>query len=197
MASGGTGGSSPLHPAPQLYYDTNVRRDTASSRSARVTGFQRFVSLELIRLWEFPKLSRFRGSSSDSDNKSVCATKIAANFSAHLLASLPASALWRALFYGFTGHGNVPICHSSIHQADHFGNRSTSWRWYRLAATTLTVDDLIQGTMAALKYEGALFDVFNLEKVNNPAQRFDAALRGRLGKRRRSISFRNNLATCR
>jgi UDP-glucuronate 4-epimerase len=48
------------------------------------------------------------------------------------------------------------------------------------------IDDIIQGTTAALKYDGPIFDVFNLgESETIPLRDLIAAIEGQLGKKAR------------
>ena len=74
---------------------------------------------------------------------------------------------------------------------DQFGDGSTR-RDYTY------IDDVIQGTMAALKYDGPLFDIFNLgESETIQLKDLIGAIENALGKRQRSIGCRSSRATCR
>ena len=60
------------------------------------------------------------------------------------------------------------------------------------------IDDIIQGVVAALKYDGAMWDIFNLGE-NETVQLKDLieAIEAAVAEKRRSIGCPNNLATCR
>src|SRR3954465_15736440 len=149
---------------PRLYYDTNVTGTLHLLEAARLTGVRRFV---------FASSSSVYGASSTipfSENQHLtqtlspyAATKIAGEFLCSTYSHLYGLRVV-ALRY-FTVYGPRQRPDLAIHQfakriyagqpIDQFGDGSTR-RDYTY------IDDVIQGTMAAFKYNGPRFDVFNL-----------------------------------
>jgi len=149
---------------PQVYYDTNVNGTLHLLEAARMTGVERFI---------FASSSSVYGSSTTvpfSEDQHLtqtispyAATKIAGEFLCSTFSHLYGMRVV-ALRY-FTVYGPRQRPDLAIHQfarrihagkpIDQFGDGTTR-RDYTY------IDDIIQGTMAALKYDGALFDIFNL-----------------------------------
>lgn len=149
---------------PRLYYDTNVIGTLHLLEAARLTGVERFVFASSSSVYGATETIPFSESEHLTQTLSPYgATKIAGEFLCSTY-----SRLYRmrvvALRY-FTVYGPRQRPDLAIHlftrriysgQAiDQFGDGSTR-RDYTY------VDDVIQGTFAALKYEGPLFDIFNL-----------------------------------
>lgn len=149
---------------PQLYYDTNVSGTLHLLEAARVTGVQRFIFASSSSVYGIGKTVPFSEDLRLTQTISpYAATKIAGEFLcstySHLY-QLPVIALRYFTVYGPRQRPDLAI-HRFTHRIhsglaiDQFGDGTTR-RDYTY------IDDIIQGTMAALKYDGALFDVFNL-----------------------------------
>src|SRR5881394_714008 len=149
---------------PQLYYDTNVAGTLHLLEAARVTGVERFVFASSSSVYGAAKKVPFSEDEHLTQTLSpYAATKIAGEFLCSTYSHLYKLRIV-ALRY-FTVYGARQRPDLAIHQftkkihagdsIDQFGDGSTR-RDYTY------IDDIIQGTMAALKYEGPMFDVFNL-----------------------------------
>src|SRR6184192_2081344 len=149
---------------PQLYYDTNVTGTLHLLEAARVTGVERFIFASSSSVYGASKTVPFSEDQHLTQTISpYAATKVAGEFLCSTY-----SHLYRlrvvALRY-FTVYGPRQRPDLAIHQftrriyagqpIDQFGDGSTR-RDYTY------IDDIIQGTMAALDYGGPLYDVFNL-----------------------------------
>ena len=149
---------------PQLYYDTNVSGTLHLLEAARVTGVERFIFASSSSVYGLSKTVPFSEDEHLTQTLSpYAATKIGGEFLCSTY-----SHLYRirvvALRY-FTVYGPRQRPDLAIHQftrriysgqpIDQFGDGTTR-RDYTY------IDDVIQGTMAALNYEGPLFDTFNL-----------------------------------
>ena len=171
---------------PRLYYDTNVTGTLHLLEAARVTEVERFVFASSSSVYGASKRIPF---SEDEHLKQTlspyAATKIAGEFLCSTYSHLYNLRVV-ALRY-FTVYGPRQRPDLAIHQftrriyagqpIDQFGDGSTR-RDYTY------IDDVIQGTMAALQYEGSLFDIFNLGE-NDTIQLKDliAAIEKALGKK--------------
>src|SRR5438874_2908667 len=171
---------------PRLYYDTNVTGTLHLLEAARVTEVERFVFASSSSVYGASKRIPF---SEDEHLKQTlspyAATKIAGEFLCSTYSHLYNLRVV-ALRY-FTVYGPRQRPDLAIHQftrriyagqpIDQFGDGSTR-RDYTY------IDDVIQGTMAALQYEGSLFDIFNLGE-NDTIQLKDliASIENALGKR--------------
>lgn len=149
---------------PQLYYDTNVDGTLHLLDAARVTGVERFIFASSSSVYGNSKTVPF------SEDRQLIqtlspygATKIAGEFLCSTYSHLYGIRVV-ALRY-FTVYGPRQRPDLAIHQftqkihagkpIDQFGDGSTR-RDYTY------IDDIIQGTMAAFKYDGPMFDIFNL-----------------------------------
>src|SRR5881628_2615694 len=169
----------------QLYCDTNVSGTLHLLEAARVTGIERFIFASSSSVYGASKAIPF---SEDEHLRQTispyAATKVAGEFLCSTYSHLYNLRVV-ALRY-FTVYGPRQRPDLAIHQftrriyagqpIDQFGDGSTR-RDYTY------IDDVIQGTMAALQYEGSLFDVFNLGE-NDTIQLKDliAAIENALGK---------------
>jgi len=171
---------------PRLYYDTNVTGTLHLLEAARVTGVERFVFASSSSVYGASKRIPFSEDEHLTQTLSpYAATKIAGEFLCSTYSHLYNLRVV-ALRY-FTVYGPRQRPDLAIHQftrriyagqpIDQFGDGSTR-RDYTY------IDDVIQGTMAALQYEGSLFDVFNLGE-NDTIQLKDliAAIENALGKK--------------
>jgi UDP-glucuronate 4-epimerase len=149
---------------PQLYCDTNVTGTLHLLEVARMTGVERFIFASSSSVYGASKTVPFSENQHLTQTLSpYAATKIAGEFLCSTY-----SHLYRlrvvALRY-FTVYGPRQRPDLAIHQftrriyagqpIEQFGDGTTR-RDYTY------IDDVIQGTMAALQYEGPLFDIFNL-----------------------------------
>ncbi len=149
---------------PQLYYDTNVDGTLHLLDAARVTGAERFIFASSSSVYGNSKSVPF------SEDRQLIqtlspygATKIAGEFLCSTYSHLYGMRVV-ALRY-FTVYGPRQRPDLAIHQftrrihagkpIDQFGDGTTR-RDYTY------IDDIIQGTIAALKYDGPMFDIFNL-----------------------------------
>ena len=171
---------------PRLYYDTNVTGTLHLLEAARVTGVERFVFASSSSVYGASKRIPFSEDEHLTQTFSpYAATKIAGEFLCSTYSHLYNLRVV-ALRY-FTVYGPRQRPDLAIHQftrriyagqpIDQFGDGSTR-RDYTY------IDDVIQGTMAALQYEGSLFDIFNLGE-NDTIQLKDliAAIEKALGKK--------------
>ena len=149
---------------PQLYYDTNVTGTFHLLDAARVTGVERFIFASSSSVYGISKTVPFSEDQHLTQTLSpYAATKIAGEFLCSTYSHLYQMRVV-ALRY-FTVYGPRQRPDLAIHQfarriyggqpIDQFGDGTTR-RDYTY------IDDIIQGTMAALAYDGPLFDIFNL-----------------------------------
>jgi UDP-glucuronate 4-epimerase len=149
---------------PQLYYDTNVTGTLHLLEAARVTGAKRFVFASSSSVYGASKIVPFSEDQHLTQTLSpYAATKIAGEFLCSTYSHLYQLRVV-ALRY-FTVYGPRQRPDLAIHQftrrihagqpIEQFGDGTTR-RDYTY------IDDVIQGTMAALHYEGPRFDIFNL-----------------------------------
>jgi UDP-glucuronate 4-epimerase len=149
---------------PQLYYDTNVTGTLHLLEAARLTGVERFILASSSSVYGASKTVAFSEDQHLTQTLSpYAATKIAGEFLCSTYSHLNRLRVV-ALRY-FTVYGPRQRPDLAIHQftrriyagqpIEQFGDGTTR-RDYTY------IDDVIQGTMAALKYEGPLFDIFNL-----------------------------------
>ena len=171
---------------PQLYYDTNVSGTLHLLDAASVTGVERFVFASSSSVYGISKKVPFSEDQHLTQTLSpYAATKIAAEFLCSTYSHLYQMRMV-ALRY-FTVYGPRQRPDLAIHQftrriyagqpIEQFGDGATR-RDYTY------IDDVIQGTMAALKYDGPLFDIFNLgESDTIQLKDLIAAIENALGKK--------------
>jgi UDP-glucuronate 4-epimerase len=171
---------------PQLYYDTNVGGTLHLLDAARVTGIKRFIFASSSSVYGACKTIPFSEDQLLHQTLSpYAATKIAGEFLCSTFSHLyqmRVVALRYITVYGPRQRPDLAIHQFTrkIHAGqpiDQFGDGTTR-RDYTY------IDDVIQGTMAALAYDGPLFDVFNLGE-NDTIQLKDLieAIEGALGKK--------------
>src|SRR5438128_12157291 len=171
---------------PELYYDTNVNGTLHLLEAARVTGVQRFIFASSSSVYGISKTVPFSENLHLSQTISpYAATKIAGEFLcstySHLY-QMRIIALRYFTVYGPRQRPDLAIHHFTqrVHAGqpiDQFGDGTTR-RDYTY------IDDVIQGTMAALKYDGPLFDVLNLgESETIQMKDLIAAIEDALGKK--------------
>ena len=171
---------------PRLYYDTNVTGTLHLLEAARVTGIERFIFASSSSVYGALKAIPFSEDEHLSQTISpYAATKVAGEFLCSTYSHLYNLRVV-ALRY-FTVYGPRQRPDLAIHQftrriyagqpIDQFGDGSTR-RDYTY------IEDVIQGTMAALEYEGPLFDVFKLgESETIQLKDLIMAIENALGKR--------------
>jgi UDP-glucuronate 4-epimerase len=170
---------------PQLYYDTNVAGTLHLLEAARMTGVGRFVFASSSSVYGICESSPFSEDFHLTQTISpYAATKIAGEFLCSTYAHLYDLRVV-ALRY-FTVYGARQRPDLAIHQftrridaglaIDQFGDGTTR-RDYTY------IDDIIDGTIAALKYDGPLFEIFNLgESETIQLKDLIAAIERALGK---------------
>jgi len=171
---------------PQLYYDTNVIGTLHLLEAARVTGVERFIFASSSSVYGASKTVPFHEDEHLTQTLSpYAATKVAGEFLCSTYSHLYQMRVV-ALRY-FTVYGARQRPDLAIHRftrricagqpIDQFGDGSTR-RDYTY------IDDVIQGTMAALKYEGPRYDIFNLgESETIQLKELISAIENALGKK--------------
>ncbi len=157
-------GVRPSLSAPQLYFDTNVSGTLHLLEAARTVGIERFILASSSSVYGICKTVPFSEDTHLTQTISpYAATKMAAEFLCSTYSHLYKMRIVALRFFTVYGARQRPDL--AIHQftkrihagqpIDQFGDGSTR-RDYTY------VDDIIQGVMAALRYDGALYDIFNL-----------------------------------
>ena len=157
-------GVRPSIQAPQLYYDTNVGGTLRLLEAARLTGVSRFLFASSSSVYGISKTVPFSEDLHLTQTISpYAATKIAGEFLCSTYSHLYRMRIVALRFFTVYGARQRPDL--AIHQftkrihagrpIDQFGDGTTR-RDYTY------IDDIIEGVLAALKYEGPLFDIFNL-----------------------------------
>jgi UDP-glucuronate 4-epimerase len=171
---------------PQLYYDTNVNGTLHLLEAARVTGVERFILASSSSVYGVSKKVPFSEDLHLTQTISpYAASKIAAEFLCSTYSHLYQMRVVALRYFTVYGPRQRPdlAIHSftrRIHAGkpiDQFGDGTTR-RDYTY------IDDIVQGTMAALDYAGPLFDIFNLgESETIPLKDLIAAIEDMLGKK--------------
>lgn len=171
---------------PHLYYDTNVTGTLHLLEAARVTGIERFIFASSSSVYGASKTVPFSEDQRLTQTLSpYAATKIAAEFLCSTYSHLYQMRVVVLRYFTVYGPGQRPDL--AIHQftrridagqpIDQFGDGTTR-RDYTY------IDDVIQGTMAALQYQGPLFDIFNLgENQTIQLKELIVAIENGLGKK--------------
>ena len=179
-------GVRPSIAAPQLYYDTNVAGTLNLLEAARQSGVGRFVFASSSSVYgickEVPFSEDFHLTQTISP---YAATKIAGEFLCSTYSHLYKMRVVALRFFTVYGPRQRPDL--AIHQftrriwngkpIDQFGDGTTR-RDYTY------IDDIIQGVVAALRYDRAMFDIFNLgESETIQLKNLIAAIEEALGKK--------------
>ncbi len=171
---------------PQLYYDTNVDGTLHLLEAARLTGIERFIFASSSSVYGVSKTVPFSEDLHLTQTISpYAATKIAGEFLCSTHSHLYQMRIVALRFFTVYGARQRPDL--AIHQftkrihageaIDQFGDGTTR-RDYTY------IEDIIQGVMAALKYDGPLFDIFNLgESQTIELRELIAAIEQTLGKK--------------
>jgi len=164
---------------PQLYYDTNVVGTLHLLEGARTSGAERFIFASSSSVYGAAKKVPFSEEEHLAQTLSpYAATKIAGEFLCSTYSHLYKLRIVALRYFTVYGARQRRRCKCNPGEPiDQFGDGTTR-RDYTY------IDDIIQGTMAALKYEGPVFDVFNLGE-NETIQLKDliAAVENALGKK--------------
>src|SRR5215813_7094492 len=179
-------GVRPSIQSPRLYYDTNVVGTLHLLEAARAKGVERFIFASSSSVYGASKTVPFSEEQHLTQTLSPYgATKIGGEFLCSTYSHLYQMRVV-ALRY-FTVYGPRQRPDLAIHQftrriyagqpIDQFGDGTTR-RDYTY------IDDIVQGTMAALDYDGPLYDVFNLgESQTIQLKDLISAIENALGKR--------------
>ena len=149
---------------PQLYYDTNVSGTLHLLEAARQTGIERFIFASSSSVYGICKTVPFSEEEHLTQTISpYAATKVAGEFLCSTYSHLYQMRIVALRFFTVYGARQRPDL--AIHQftrkihagepIDQFGDGTTR-RDYTY------IDDIIQGVLGALAYNGALYDIFNL-----------------------------------
>lgn len=149
---------------PQLYYHTNVDGTLHLLEAARAVGIERFIFASSSSVYGISKTVPFSEDLHLTQTISpYAATKIAGEFLCSTYSHLYKMRIVALRFFTVYGARQRPDL--AIHQftrriydrqpIDQFGDGTTR-RDYTY------IDDIIQGVMASMRYEGPLFDIFNL-----------------------------------
>src|SRR5437773_1991969 len=149
---------------PQLYYDANVTGTLHLLDAARTVGIERFIFASSSSVYGISKTVPFSEDFHLTQTISpYAATKIAGEFLCSTFSHLYQMRMIALRF--FTVYGPRQRPNLAIHQftrkilavqtIDQFGDGTTR-RDYTY------IDDIIQGVVPALKYDGAMWDIFNL-----------------------------------
>jgi len=171
---------------PQLYYDTNASGTLHLLEGARTSRVEQFIFASSSSVYGAAKKVPFSEQEHLTQTLSpYAATKIAGEFLcstySHLY-KMRIVALRYFTVYGARQRPDLAIYQFTrkVHAGepiDQFGDGTTR-RDYTY------IDDIIQGTMAALKYSGTMFDVFNLgESETIQLKDLIAAIEEALGKK--------------
>lgn len=157
-------GVRPSIQSPELYYETNVRGTLNLLEASRITGMKRFIFASSSSVYGVSKVVPFSESVRLEQTISpYAATKLGGEYLCSTYSHLYGIRVVALRFFTVYGARQRPDL--AIHQftrridngepINQFGDGTTR-RDYTY------IDDIIQGVMAAMRYEGALFDIFNL-----------------------------------
>ena len=149
---------------PQLYYDTNVGGTLHLLEAARTVGIERFIFASSSSVYGLAKTVPFSEELHLTQTISpYAATKMAGEFLCSTYSHLYRMRIVALRFFTVYGPRQRPDL--AIHKftrriwkgqpIDQFGDGTTR-RDYTY------IDDIIQGVVASLGYDGPLFDIFNL-----------------------------------
>jgi UDP-glucuronate 4-epimerase len=157
-------GVRPSIASPQLYYDTNVNGTLHLLEAARMTEVRRFVFASSSSVYGVCKTVPFSEDFHLQQTISpYAATKIAGEFLCSTYAHL--YQIETVVLRYFTVYGPRQRPDLAIHQFTrriHQGRPISQFGDGTTRRDYTYVDDIIDGTVAALKYQGAPFEIFNL-----------------------------------
>ena len=185
-AGGPRAGVRPSIAQPQLYYDSNVTGTLHLLDAARTAGIERFIFASSSSVYGICKRVPFSEDFHLTQTISpYAATKIAGEFLCSTFSHLYQMRMIALRFFTVYGARQRPdlAIHQFTHKIlagrpiDQFGDGTTR-RDYTY------IDDIIQGVIAALKYDGAMWDIFNLgENETISLKDLIAAIETAVGKR--------------
>ena len=173
---------------PQLYYDTNVMGTLHLLEAAHTTGIERFIFASSSSVYGISKKVPFSEEMNITQTISpYAASKVAAELLCSTYSHLYQMGIIALRFFTVYGARQRPDL--AIHQftrkisagepIDQFGDGTTR-RDYTY------IDDIIQGVIASLNYNGPLFDIFNLgESETVELKDLIAAIEQAVGKKAR------------
>ncbi|MFL6589789.1 MAG: GDP-mannose 4,6-dehydratase [Chthoniobacterales bacterium] len=171
---------------PKLYYDTNVAGTLHLLEAARQSGIERFIFASSSSVYGICKTVPFSEDVNLTQTISpYAATKVAGEFLCSTYSHLYRMRIVALRFFTVYGARQRPDL--AIHQftrkveagqpIDQFGDGTTR-RDYTY------IDDIIQGVIAAIRYNGPLYDLFNLgESQTIQLSELIAAIEKELGKK--------------
>jgi len=171
---------------PQLYIDTNITGTFHLLEAARAAGVKRFVSASSSSVYGVLKTAPFR--------EDMCLNQTISPYAATKLAGEQLCSNYSHL-YGmrtislrfFTVYGPRQRPDLAIHKFTRFINEGKPIDQFGDGSTRRDytyIDDIVQGIVACLSYEGPLCDVFNLgESQTTTLSELIAAIETALGKK--------------
>ncbi|MGZ5006085.1 MAG: NAD-dependent epimerase/dehydratase family protein, partial [Chthoniobacterales bacterium] len=170
---------------PQLYYDTNVDGTLHLLEAARLTGVERFIFASSSSVYGVSKKVPFSEDLHLTQTISpYAATKIAGEFLCSTYSHLYQMRIVALRFFTVYGARQRPDL--AIHQFTkriHLGEPINQFGDGTTRRDYTYIEDIIQGVLAALKYDGPLFDIFNLgESQTIELRELIAAIEQGLGK---------------
>src|SRR3954467_54582 len=157
-------GVRPSIQAPELYYETNVRGTLNLLEAARAIDLERFIFASSSSVYGVSKVVPFSEDQHLTQTISpYAATKIAGEFLCSTYSHLYKLRIV-ALRY-FTVYGPRQRPDLAIHQFTRRIDAGQPIDQFRDGTTRRDytyIDGIIQGTLAALEYNGPVFDIFNL-----------------------------------
>ncbi|MFL6539250.1 MAG: GDP-mannose 4,6-dehydratase, partial [Chthoniobacterales bacterium] len=179
-------GVRPSIQAPELYYETNVRGTLHLLEAARAIDLERFIFASSSSVYGISQVVPFSEDQHLTQTISpYAATKIGGEFLCSTYSHLYKMRIVALRFFTVYGARQRPdlAIHQftkRIHQGqpiNQFGNGTTR-RDYTY------IDDIIQGVMASLTYDKAMFDIFNLgESQTIELRELIAAIEQTLGRK--------------
>jgi UDP-glucuronate 4-epimerase len=149
---------------PQLYIDTNITGTHNLLEAAREQGVDRFVFASSSSVYGLSKVVPFKENLALPQTLSpYAATKIAAEHICGNYAHLYKMRVVCLRFFTVYGPGQRPDL--AIHKftgAIHHGRSIPQFGDGSTRRDYTYIDDILQGVMGALRYEGSRFDIFNL-----------------------------------
>ncbi|MDQ6912331.1 MAG: GDP-mannose 4,6-dehydratase [Verrucomicrobiota bacterium] len=149
---------------PQLYYDTNVDGTLHLLEAARLVGVERFIFASSSSVYGVSKTVPFSEDLHLTQTISpYAATKIAGEFLCSTFSHLYQMRVVALRFFTVYGARQRPDL--AIHQFTkriHAGEPINQFGDGTTRRDYTYIEDILQGVTAALKYDGPLFDIFNL-----------------------------------
>ncbi len=149
---------------PQLYYDTNVDGTLHLLEAARLVGIERFIFASSSSVYGVSKTVPFSEDLHLTQTISpYAATKIAGEFLCSTFSHLYQMRVVALRFFTVYGARQRPDL--AIHQFTkriHAGEPINQFGDGTTRRDYTYIEDILQGVTAALKYDGPLFDIFNL-----------------------------------